>query len=319
MSEPEPLRLIFFGTPEFAVPALRGLAAGRHPVVGVVSQPDRPRGRGRAVQPTPVHAAALELGLPLLQPQKVGDEQALAWMRGHAADLGVVVAFGQFLPRPVRELPAQGLINAHASLLPRWRGAAPIEWAIREGDSVTGISIMRVVREMDAGDVCLRHETPIGPEETAGALAERLAGIAAEALGEAIEGLAAGRAVFEPQDGASVTAAPKIDREFARLDLHQPAARVLRRVLASTPRPGADLDLRLAQKRVRLLAARLWPDPAPPARPCGVLVEDGRLAIGTLDGWVEVLTLQVPGRRPVSAAEFLRATRVAADEEVTPA
>jgi methionyl-tRNA formyltransferase len=299
------------------VPSLEALARGRHPVVGVVSQPDRPRGRGRKVEPTPVRAAALQLGLQVLQPEKVGETEALAWMRALAPDLGVVVAFGQFIPRPVRELPGLGMINAHASLLPRWRGAAPIEHAILAGDTRTGVTVMRVVREMDAGDVCLARETEIGPAETAGELSARLASLAAEALVEAVERIAAGTARFEPQPHEGVTLAPKLERDFGRLDWSRPAIEVVRRIRAATPRPGADVRLRRLRRMLRLLQAEVTADVvAAGVRPGAVLARDGRLRVRAVDAWVDVRRLQLPGRRPITAAEFLRGARVPEDEEV---
>jgi methionyl-tRNA formyltransferase len=297
------------------VPSLEALARGRHPVVGVVSQPDRPRGRGRKLEPTPVHAAAERLGLPLLQPEKVGDPAALDWMRALAPDLGVVVAFGQFIPRAVRELPARGMINAHASLLPRWRGAAPIEHAILAGDTRTGVTIIRVAREMDAGETCLTCETEIGPEETAGDLAARLARLAAEALVEAVEAIASGTARFEPQPQDGVTLAPKLGREFGRLDWSRPAAEVVRRIRAATPRPGADVRLRHSGTALRILSAAVGGE-QPAARPGAVRTRGDRLAIRAVDAWVDVRRLQLPGRRPITAAEFLRGAPVPEDEEV---
>jgi methionyl-tRNA formyltransferase len=299
------LRLLFLGTPEFAVPALRALAASRHVLAGVVSQPDRPRGRGRQLEATPVAAAARELAVPLLQPEKVGDEAALGWMRAQRPDLGVVVAFGQFIPKSVRELPARGMINAHASLLPRWRGAAPIEHAIDAGDPRTGISVMRVVKEMDAGDVCLVRELAIGTDETAGELAPRLAALAGGALVAGIDEIAAGRARFVAQDPAKVTLAPKVDRAFAVLDLQQPAERVLRRIRAATPRPGVDLALQRAGKTLRVLRARLGPAQAG-ATPGIVRADAGSLRVACADAWLELLLVQLPGKRPVSSEALLR-------------
>lgn len=316
MAEPPALRILFFGTPEFAVPPLQALAASRHPVVGVVSQPDRPRGRGRKLAPTPVREAAALLALPLRQPERVGDPEALAWMRSLAPDLGVVVAFGQFLPRSVRGIAPHGLINGHASLLPRWRGAAPIHWAIRSGDARTGVSVMRIVREMDAGDVCLTRETPIGPEETAGELAERLARLTAEALVEAVDLLAEGRAVFVPQDPAGVTLAPKVDRGFARIDWARPAPKVLRHILSATPKPGVDLVLERAQRTIRILAARLASHETSPQSPGSVRIHEGKLLVAALDGWVEVPRLQPQGRNAITSEEFLRGTRIAPDERI---
>jgi methionyl-tRNA formyltransferase len=281
-----------------------------------VSQPDRPRGRGRKLEPTPVGACAARLGLPLLQPERVGEPAALDWMRARAPELGVVVAFGQFIPKPVRELPPHGLINAHASLLPRWRGAAPIAHAILAGDAKTGVTIMRVAREMDAGDWCLARETPIGPEETAGELSERLAALAAGALLEAVDAIAAGRARFQPQDPAGVTLAPKIDRPFGRIGWSEPAAAVLRRIRAATPWPGADLRLRRSGLAFRILRAGLDSGLGPPARPGTVRTSEGKLRIRALDGWLAVQRVQAPGRRPADTAEFLRGARIPDDEEV---
>ena len=217
------LRLLFFGTPEFAVPSLRSLASSRHRVVGVISQPDRPRGRGRQLEATPVKREAEALGLEILQPEKVGAAGELAWMQARGADLGCVVAFGQFIPRGVRELPSQGLINAHASLLPRHRGAAPVAHAILAGDRLTGITVIRVEREMDGGDWCLKRSTPIEARETAGELAARLAELAASSLLEAVDAIAAGAAEFRAQDAEEVTLAPKVGRARARA-LHESQA-----------------------------------------------------------------------------------------------
>ena len=308
------MRLLFLGTPEFAVPSLHALARTSHVLAGVVSQPDRPRGRGRQLEPTPIASAARELGAPLLQPEKVGDESALAWMRAQRPDLGVVVAFGQFIPKTVREMPPQGMVNAHASLLPRWRGAAPIEHAIDAGDTRTGISVMRVVKEMDAGDVCLVRELAIGAEETAGELAPRLAELAGEALVAGIAEIAAGRAVFRPQDPAGVTLAPKVDRAFAALDLHQPAERVLRRIRAATPRPGVDLALQRSRKTLRVLRARVGAAHGG-ATPGSVRAEGGSLRVACAEAWLELLEVQLPGKRPVSAEALLRGLRVPDGEE----
>jgi methionyl-tRNA formyltransferase len=307
------LRLLFFGTPEYAVPSLRALAATRHPIVGVLSQPDRPSGRGRTLAPTPVHAAADGLGVPVLQPDKVGSDEALAWIGEQRPDLGVVVAFGQFIPRKVRELPALGLINGHASLLPKYRGAAPIPYAVLGGEAKTGITVMRVEKQMDAGDWCLMRELEIGPDETAGQLSQRLSRLCAEALVEAVDRIADGSAEFQAQDATRATLAPKIDREFARIDWTRPVCEVLRRIRASTPWPGADLELVPSGRRLRLVEVRAGG--AGDARP-GTLWIDGRISIAAGGGWVEVRRLQVPGKRVVDAAEFLRGARLEPGERV---
>jgi methionyl-tRNA formyltransferase len=246
---------------------------------------------------------ALAAGVPLLRPERVGDADVVAELARFAPDLGVVVAFGQFLPKRVRELPRLGLVNAHASLLPRHRGAAPIAHAILAGDAETGISIMRVEREMDAGPVCLAKGTAIRPDETRGELEERLAALAAEALAEALGEIAAGRARFTPQDEALATVAPKLGLADAALDFGEPAALLARRVRALAPRPGAAAALR--GERLRVLAARA--EPGPCDRPPGVAERSGdRLRVATGDGWLAPLLLQRPGGRVLATAEFLR-------------
>jgi methionyl-tRNA formyltransferase len=299
------------------VPALDALAASRHPVLGVVSQPDRPRGRGRSLEPTPVHACAQRHSVPVLQPEKIGEPGAIEWMRALDADIGVVVAFGQFLGRTVRELPRLGMINAHASLLPRHRGAAPIAHAILCGDAETGISVMRVAREMDAGDVCLERRTPIGAEETAGDLALRLAPLAGEALLEALDAIAAGTAEFRPQDAALATLAGKLDRSMSMLDWRRPRAELVHRILGLSPWPGCDVELARSGRVLRILRARCGPPFHGPSPAAGrVTAEDGALRIAAVDGWVDVVSLQEPGRKPLDAVVFLRGARIAADEEV---
>lgn len=286
------------------MPGLRRLLAGPHEVAVVVSQPDRRRGRGRRPQPSPVAALAQERGLPLLRPDKVGAPDVVEALRGFAPDLGVVVAFGQFLPRKVRELPARGyLINAHASLLPRHRGAAPIARAILAGDEETGISVMRVEREMDAGPVALVRRTPIGPRETAGELTERLAELAAEALAEALDRIAEGRVAWRSQDDARATFAPKIEREDARLDWREPAEALARRVRAMAPRPGAFTTL--AGEPLRILAARAEPGPAD-APPGTVRGHDGHVRVATGRGWLVPEELQRAGGRALPVEAFLR-------------
>ena len=234
-------------------------------------------------------------------------------MHERSPDLGCVIAFGQFIPRSVRELPKHELINAHASLLPRHRGAAPIQYAILEGDTRTGITVIRVAKEMDAGDWCLMRETEILPEETAGALSVRLAQLAAEALLEAVDQIAAGRAQFRPQDAAGVTLAPKVGKQLGRIEWNQSSEQILRRIRAATPWPGADLGLRRSGSQLRILEAAAMEGPASP--PGRVRAGASRLLISALDGWVEVRRLQKAGGRPMSAEEYLRGANVPEDEE----
>jgi methionyl-tRNA formyltransferase len=275
-------------------------------VAAVVSQPDRPRGRGRRASPAPVAALALAAGVELLRPERVGDAGVAAALAHVAPDLGVVVAFGQFLPKRIRELPRLGyLVNAHASLLPRHRGAAPIAHAILAGDAETGVSIMRVEREMDGGAVCLTKRIAIAPDETRGELEERLAVLAAEAVAEALEAIAAGRAHFEPQDEALASFAPKLGPADAGLDFAQPAAALARRVRALAPRPGAAAQL--GGERLRILGARA--EPGPTDRPPGTIARCGEaIRVATGDGWLAPLRVQRPGGRVLAAADWLRGT-----------
>ena len=256
----------------------------------------------------PVAALALAAGIPLLRPERVGDAAVAAELARFGPDLGVVVAFGQFLPKKIRELPRLGfLINAHASLLPRHRGAAPIAHAILAGDAETGISIMRVEREMDAGAVCGTRRLAIAPDETRGELEERLALVAADAVAAALDALAAGSARFAPQDATLATFAPKLGAADAALDFTQDAAGLARRVRALAPRPGAAAVL--AGERLRLLTARA--EPGPCDRPPGVIERHGeRIRVATGDGWLVPLSVQRPGGRVLALADWLRGAEV---------
>jgi methionyl-tRNA formyltransferase len=310
MTAPRPgdagrLRLVFFGTPDFAVPTLARLLEGPHPVVGVVSQPDRPRGRGRQLAASPVSALAQRAGVPLLRPPRVGDPEVEAELRALAPDLGVVVAFGQFLPKRIRELPRLGyLINAHASLLPRHRGAAPIQRAILAGDARSGVSVMRVEREMDAGPVALVRELEIGSEETGGELAERVAAASAEAVAEVVEQIAKGDVRWTPQPEQGATLAPKLSSADSELDFREGAPALVRRVRALAPSPGA--ATRLGDDRLCILAARAQPGPVD-AEP-GTLRRGAQplLRIATGEGWLVPLVVQRAGGRALPIDAFLR-------------
>jgi methionyl-tRNA formyltransferase len=299
------LRLIFFGTPAFAVPTLEKLLAGPHPVVGVVSQPDRPRGRGRKTAPSPVSSLAERAGVTLLRPQRVGDPEVEAELRRLAPDLGVVVAFGQFLPKRIRELPRLGyLINAHASLLPRHRGAAPIQRAILAGDRRSGVSVMRVEREMDAGPVALVRELEIGPEETGGELAERIAALGAAAVAEVIDQIAQGRVRWAPQPEQGVTLAPKLAAADAGLDFRDSAAALARLVRALAPSPGASTWI--DGDRLAILAARAQVGPVDADPGTVRRGSDPLLRIATGDGWLIPLVVQRAGGRALAIDAFLR-------------
>ena len=298
------MRIAFFGTPDFSVPTLAALLGGAHEVVVVVSQPDRRRGRGRKTSPSPVSALALEADLPLLRPENVGDAACVAALEAAAPDLGVVVAFGQFIPKKVRTLPRLGYcINGHASLLPRHRGAAPIAHALLAGDATTGVTVMRVEKEMDAGAMALTRETEIRPDDTTGTLTARIAELTAEAIVDAVERIAAGTLEWVEQDHDAATFAPKIERDDAALDFESGAAALARRVRAMAPKPGAYSVL--GDEPLRILEARAEPGRAD--APAGTVRREGdTLRIATADGWLVPLRMQRAGGKPLATAEFLR-------------
>jgi methionyl-tRNA formyltransferase len=300
-----PLRIAFFGTPAFAVPALERLMGGRHAVVAVICQPDRQRGRGRQVTIAPVAEAAQRAGIHLLRPANVGTAEVADELRAQTPDLGVVVAFGQFLPKTIRQLPSLGyLLNGHASLLPRHRGAAPIVHCILAGDRVTGVSAMRVEREMDAGPVALQREIPIGETENCGSLSDRLAQLTADVLEEVVEQIANDRVVWTPQDDARATSAPKVERSDGALNWGESAETLVRRVRAMSPTPGAFTEL--DGEALRILDARS--EPGIPDAPPGTVrtQQTGGFRIATSDGWLLPRVLQRAGKKSLEVEEFLR-------------
>lgn len=306
------MRIVFFGTPEFAVPSLRALLRERYQVVGVVTQPDKPHGRSRStLVPPPVKQEAERSGIPVLQPDRPIGDVFLAGLRRLEPDLGVVVAYGHLLRPAVLDLPARGMINVHASLLPRWRGAAPIQHAILAGDSETGVSIMQMEQGLDSGPVLHRIATPVDPGETAGSLANRLAELGATALVDALSLLAAGFAKPEPQDPAGVTLAPKIDRTSARLDWHRDAGALARQVRAFDPSPGAWTTL--ADAPLKLFGALATDQSGEPGL---VLSAADRLVVGTGDGALAVGEVQPAGRTRLSVGEWVRGRGIAAGDRL---
>lgn len=305
------MRIIFFGTPDIAVPCLVRLIESRFEVVGVVSQPDRRRGRGRKVSPSPVAQVALDRDIALLRPERVGEPDVEAALRALTPDLGVVLAFGQFIPKPIRELPSLGyLINAHASLLPKFRGAAPIAHAILAGETRTGISVMRVEREMDAGAVAHVLETPIAEGENTGTLSDRLAELAATAILAAVEQIDADQVHWTEQDHTLATHARKLERTDAELNWKQSAHDLACRVHALAPRPGAFTGL--AGEPLRILAARSEPGPCT-AEPGSIdRPGPGELRVATGDGWLVPLRLQRAGGKAMDTDAFLRGFEIKA-------
>jgi methionyl-tRNA formyltransferase len=299
------VKVLFWGTPAFALPALRALSEEGHDVVGVVTQPDRPAGRGRAVALSPVKQEALEIGVPILQPERARGDEFLAQLRALQPDISVVVAFGQILRPEVLELPPLGSVNIHASLLPELRGAAPIQWAIVRGHESSGISIMQMEAGLDSGPVLLRVEEPIEPDESASELAMRLAEVGAEALVEALALMEAGGLQAVPQDHGRATYAPKVDREVARLDWSRPAAEVARWMRGMDDVPGAWSPLG-DRGPVKLFRPQVLPEVSGTAGE--VLDADGQagVVIACGSGAVRVREVQPQGKRRMGAAEWVR-------------
>jgi methionyl-tRNA formyltransferase len=295
------------GTPEFACPILDALLARRDPVVAVVTRPDRARGRGLATGPPEVKRLAEQHAIPVLQPEKLRDPGFEDALRRAAPDLIVVAAYGRILPRTVLDLPGHGCVNVHASLLPRHRGAAPITWSILCGDRVSGITIMAMNEQMDAGDILLHRETPIAPDETAGTLGERLARLGAEAIGEAIDGLQAGTLSGRPQPPTGVTFAPRIEAEDCRLDWSRSALELERRVRALAPAPAAFTTVGGRRLKVHRARAEAGSAGAP-----GTVVGAGvdGVVVATGSGTLRLLDVQLEGRRRMPASEFLSGHRV---------
>jgi methionyl-tRNA formyltransferase len=306
-----PLRIVFAGTPDFAVPPLDALHAAGHRVVAVYTQPDRPAGRGQSLNASPVKQRALQLGIPVEQPASLRLEAAVARLGDHAPDLMVVVAYGLILPQAVLDVPRHGCWNIHASLLPRWRGAAPIQRAVLAGDQHTGITIMQMDAGLDTGPMLLVRGAPIGPRESAGSLHDRLATLGAAAIVAAIVDWQAGRITPQPQPAIGATYAAKIRKEEARIDWTQPAEAIDRLVRAFNPWPVAETTWGGQQLRVWQAEpdAGLSLDGAAP----GTVLEaaSGRLAVATGAGALRLGQVQLAGRRSMPASEFLKAHSLA--------
>jgi len=310
-----PLRILFAGTPEFALPALDALAASEHRLLGVLTQPDRAAGRGLQTQASPVKQRALALSLPVLQPVSLRDEGERAALASKSADVFVVAAYGLILPAEVLAMPRFGCVNVHASLLPRWRGASPIQHALLAGDGKTGVSIMRMEAGLDTGPVYLRRTTPIGSHENAGSLHDRLAVLGAQALLDALPGIADGTLSAEPQDAAHATYAKRIDKREAVVDWTQSAIALARRVRAFNPWPVC--ETRCAGETLRIWDAMAMPadgasDVSTRLVP-GTIVAAGATGIdvATGEGVLRLLRVQRPGRRAVTAGDLANSLALA--------
>jgi len=307
------LRLAFLGTPDFAVPSLTALAAAGHEIACVYSQPPRPAGRGHKERPSPVQRLAEARGWPLHTPTSLKSPEAQAAFADLALDAAVVVAYGLILPAAILQAPRLGCLNVHASLLPRWRGAAPIQRAILAGDTESGVTIMQMDEGLDTGAVLLQRAVPIGPETTAEDLHDELATLGAELVVEALAGLAAGTLAARPQDDAGATYAEKLSREDGRLDWRRPAAELARRVQALTPWPGAFAELP-GGGRLKVLRAEAL---AEASGESGRLL-DAAMTVACGAGALRLLEVQKPGKAPVEGAAFLRGARLAVGTVLPP-
>ena len=296
------MRIVFFGTPEFAAPSLEALLALDVAVVAVVTQPDRARGRSwSTLEPPPVKVRARAAGIPVLQPERPTNPEFLDQCRALDPDLGVVVAYGHILKPALLETPRLGMINVHASLLPRWRGAAPIQWAIAHGDPTTGVTIIQMEAGLDSGPILLTRETLIGPTDTAAQLTARLASLGADALTDAIGRFRDGTASFSPQDPSQATFAPKIGREVARIDWTGSAAEVANRIRAFDPVPGAWTTL--AGRDLKCFGPRAVKGNG---RPGTALWLTPELVIATGTGAVAIGQVQPAGKPRMDTGEWLR-------------
>ena len=293
------LRVVFMGTPEFSVPALNAIHSAHH-IVGVYTQPDKPVGRGLELKSSAVKLRSLELGLPVFQPQKLTLPGEFEKLQALAPDVIVVVAYGQILRTNVLKLPRLGCINIHSSLLPRWRGAAPIQWAILGGDSVSGVSTMHLVEKLDAGDVLLQAKTPISSDDTAGTLHDRLAQMGAELILSTLQGLSEGTLQGKMQDETQVTYASKLTKEMEWLDPREEAQVLDRKIRALNPWPGTSLNL---GERLKVKKAQLRQDIQGPV---GKIFErSGMLLLGTPQGSIELQKVQWDGKKEVDASGFI--------------
>lgn len=297
------MRIVFMGTPEFAVPTLSEIVAGGHDVVAAYTRAPRPAGRGQAERKSPVHLSAEGFGIPVLTPKTLRDADAQGVFALHDADVAVVVAYGLLLPKPILEAPRLGCLNLHGSLLPRWRGAAPIQRAIMAGDTRTGIMVMRMEEGLDTGPVGLVEEMPIGPDMTAGELHDRMMLVGADLMGRALAALERGSLDFTPQDENGATYARKIEKAETRIEWSRPAPEVHNHIRGLSPFPGAWFELALNGTAVRIKALRstLTEDTGTP----GAILDD-QLTIACSGGAVRLTLVQREGKGAMDAATFLR-------------
>jgi methionyl-tRNA formyltransferase len=309
------MKLVFCGTPQFAVPSLEILARTGFDLRLVISQPDRPQGRGMELTAPPVKRSALELGLPVMQPEKIkANEELRQQLSALEPDAIIVVGYGRIIPPWMLHLPRFGNVNVHASLLPKYRGAAPIQWAIAMGEKVTGVTTMKLDEGLDTGDILLERQTPIGPEDTAVTLAPRLATVGADLLVETLRGIEQGSISPVPQDHAKATLAPILKKEDGLIDFSRSAAEIENRLRGFQPWPGAYTKLR--GKNLKVVSARPFPESASLAGG-EMRVAGDRLLVGCGGGsTMELLQVQPEGKKAITAREFVSGYRPSAGERL---
>ena len=300
------MRVIFMGTPDFAVGTLQALLQSEHEVVAVVTQPDKPKGRGKAMQFTPVKEVAAEAGIPVLQPKKVREEAVVEELRSYHPDVIVVVAFGQLIPKSILEMPKYGCVNVHASLLPKYRGAAPIQWAVIDGEEKSGVTTMQMDEGLDTGDMLLTEEVTLDPEETGGSLFDKLSQVGAQLLLKTLDALENAAVTPQKQPAESTTVyAAMLNKKMGEIDWSQSAVQIERLVRGLNPWPSAYTHL--AGKTLKIWKAAVRPSREQKKEPGSVILEDKKhFGIQTGDGVLEILELQLEGKKRMTADAFLR-------------
>lgn len=304
------MRIVFMGTPDFAVPCLQKILDLGHEVVGVFTQPDKPVGRKQVLTPPPVKQLALEQGLPVYQPAKMRDGTALQLLRDCRPDLAVVVAYGRILPPDLLAVPPLGCVNIHGSLLPHYRGAAPIQWTVINGEPLAGVTAMYMDEGLDTGDMILKKETPVGENETSGQLFDRLCLLGAECLAETLALIEQGTAPRTPQNHEEATLAPILTKEMGRIDFSKPAAQVHNLIRGMSPWPGA--FTRCGEKLFKVHESRLLPqyEGKIPAAPGTLLEDGGHLAVACGTGALRLTVVQLEGKGRLDGETFLRGSRL---------
>ena len=302
------MRVVFMGTPDFSVGTLRELAKAGHEIAGVISQPDKPKGRGKNLQPTPVKEAAMELGLPVYQPKKVRDPEFIQVMKKLNPDVIVVVAFGQIIPKEILHMPKYGCINVHASLLPAYRGAAPIQWAVINGDKVSGVTTMQMNEGLDTGDMIMKTEVPLAEDETGGSLHDKLAKAGAKLCVETLKALEDKTATWETQGESPTAYAKMLDKKLGDIDWSKSAKAIECLIRGLNPWPSAYTDWN--GKVMKIWEAKVLDENTDATPGTIVKVEKDGFSVQTGDGLLKVLVLQIPGKKRMEADAFLRGYQI---------